>query len=440
MAEPAADRRRRDLPDQRQHRRVHAVGGEQRRAGIQQARPRHHRIGLRLAGRQRRAQRHIGRALLVPGVDDAQARRRRAGRRRTGGRCARPAARRRYRCPCAISVATVASAVDISAVAGLGFFRTFGLRAWTLLPACADRRGQCADCARSCRAAKPCLDKADPHALFARLVHHAESLCRNRLKTPMHRYRSHTCGALREGDIGKTVRLSGWCHRIRDHGGVLFIDLRDHYGITQVVADPDSPAFKLAETLRSEWVVRIDGKVRQRPEGTVNPGAADRPGRGLYRRDRGARRRRRTADAGVRRAGLSGGDPAQIPLPRSAPREAARQHHAARARHQLDPPAHEGGGLLRIPDADPHRLVAGRRARLSGAVAHASGQILRAAAGAAAVQAAHHGGGLRPLFPDRALLPRRGRARRPLARRVLPARSGDELRHASRTCSTRSSR
>ena len=64
----------------------------------------------------------------------------------------------------------------------------------------------------------------------------------------MHRYRSHTCGALRESDIGSTVRLSGWCHRIRDHGGVLFIDLRDHYGLTQVVADPDSKAFKLADT------------------------------------------------------------------------------------------------------------------------------------------------------------------------------------------------
>ena len=88
---------------------------------------------------------------------------------------------------------------------------------------------------------------------------------------PMHRYRSHTCGALREGDIGKAVRLSGWCHRIRDHGGVLFIDLRDHYGLTQVVADPDSKAFKLAETLRSEWVVRIDGKARLRPAGTENP-------------------------------------------------------------------------------------------------------------------------------------------------------------------------
>ncbi len=87
----------------------------------------------------------------------------------------------------------------------------------------------------------------------------------------MHRYRTHTCGALRRDDAGKTVRLSGWCHRIRDHGGVLFIDLRDHYGITQIVADPDSPAFKLAETLRAEWVIRADGKVRLRPAGTENP-------------------------------------------------------------------------------------------------------------------------------------------------------------------------
>jgi aspartyl-tRNA synthetase len=87
----------------------------------------------------------------------------------------------------------------------------------------------------------------------------------------MHRYRSHTCGALRTSNIDETVRLSGWCHRIRDHGGLLFIDLRDHYGLTQCVADPDSPAFKEAEKLRSEWVVRIDGKVRRRPAGTDNP-------------------------------------------------------------------------------------------------------------------------------------------------------------------------
>jgi aspartyl-tRNA synthetase len=87
----------------------------------------------------------------------------------------------------------------------------------------------------------------------------------------MHRYRSHICGALRDSHIDQTVRLSGWCHRIRDHGGVLFIDLRDHYGLTQCVADPDSPAFKDAEKLRAEWVVRIDGKVRRRPAGTENP-------------------------------------------------------------------------------------------------------------------------------------------------------------------------
>src|SRR5215813_597346 len=77
-------------------------------------------------------------------------------------------------------------------------------------------------------------------------------------KVPMHRYRTNTCGALRASDIGREVRLSGWVHRVRDHGGVVFVDLRDHYGITQVVADPDSPAFKTVERLRSEWVVRID--------------------------------------------------------------------------------------------------------------------------------------------------------------------------------------
>src|SRR3979409_1546525 len=103
---------------------------------------------------------------------------------------------------------------------------------------------------------------------------------------PMHRYRNHTCGALREAAIGQTVRLAGWRHRIRDHGGLLFIDLRDHYGMTQCVADPDSPAFKTIETLRSEWVVRIEGKVRKRPAGTDNPemptGAGDGFGREVW--------------------------------------------------------------------------------------------------------------------------------------------------------------
>jgi aspartyl-tRNA synthetase len=92
-----------------------------------------------------------------------------------------------------------------------------------------------------------------------------------RAAAPTHRYRSHTCGALRKGDVGVAVRLSGWVHRVRDHGGLLFIDLRDHYGLTQVVADPDSPAFKAAETVRSEWVIRVNGAIRDRPQGTVNP-------------------------------------------------------------------------------------------------------------------------------------------------------------------------
>ena len=87
----------------------------------------------------------------------------------------------------------------------------------------------------------------------------------------MHRYRTHTCGQLRASDVGAEIRLSGWVHRVRDHGGVLFIDLRDHYGLTQVVVDPDSPAFKSAEIVRAEWVIRIDGTVRRRPEGTENP-------------------------------------------------------------------------------------------------------------------------------------------------------------------------
>lgn len=91
------------------------------------------------------------------------------------------------------------------------------------------------------------------------------------MSRPLHRYRSHNCGAPNEALVSEKIRLSGWCHRIRDHGGVLFIDLRDHYGLTQCVVDPDSPAFAQAEKLRSEWVVRLDGEVRKRPAGTENP-------------------------------------------------------------------------------------------------------------------------------------------------------------------------
>ncbi|MBL3551241.1 aspartate--tRNA ligase [Rhodovulum sulfidophilum] len=87
----------------------------------------------------------------------------------------------------------------------------------------------------------------------------------------MHAYRSHTCADLNKSHVGETVRLSGWVHRVRDHGGILFIDLRDHYGITQVLADPDSPAFADVEKVRSEWCIRIDGVVKARSDDLVNP-------------------------------------------------------------------------------------------------------------------------------------------------------------------------
>jgi aspartyl-tRNA synthetase len=87
----------------------------------------------------------------------------------------------------------------------------------------------------------------------------------------MHAYRSHTCVDLTKANVGETVRLSGWVHRIRDHGGILFIDLRDHYGMTQVLCDPDSPAFKDMEKVRAEWCIKIDGTVMARDESLINP-------------------------------------------------------------------------------------------------------------------------------------------------------------------------
>jgi len=86
-----------------------------------------------------------------------------------------------------------------------------------------------------------------------------------------HPFRTHDCGALTSGEVGQTVRLSGWIHRKRDHGGVLFVDLRDHYGITQIVADEDSPALSLLDSLRVESVVTVDGEVKARSAETINP-------------------------------------------------------------------------------------------------------------------------------------------------------------------------
>src|SRR5450755_2084509 len=87
----------------------------------------------------------------------------------------------------------------------------------------------------------------------------------------MHAYRTHTCGALRAADAGKPARLSGWIHSKRDHGGLLFIDLRDHHGLTQCVFAAGAPAFAAAEALRVESVVTVTGEVVRREGATINP-------------------------------------------------------------------------------------------------------------------------------------------------------------------------
>ena len=233
----------------------------------------------------------------------------------------------------------------------------------------------------------------------------------------MHRYRTSTCGALREGDIGIEARLSGWCHRIRDHGGVLFIDLRDHYGLTQVVADPDSPAFKVAETLRAEWVVRVDGKVRRRPGGTENPDlptgavevyiseievlgpAADLPMPVFGDRiPEETRLKYRFLD--LRRDRLHHNIMTRGAVINSIRRRMKEQGFFEFQTPILTASSPEGARDYLVPS------------RIS------SGRVLRVAAGAAAIQAADHGVRLRPLLPDCAVLPRRGCARRPFTRRL----------------------
>ena len=250
----------------------------------------------------------------------------------------------------------------------------------------------------------------------------------------MHRYRTHTCGALRDSRHrrgGAALRLVPSHPRPRRRA--VHRPARplrpDAGGGRPGFARPSRTPRRCAP---NGWCA-IDGKVRRRPGGHREPRAADRRGRGLHP----ARSR-------------CWARPAELPMPvfgdQEYPEEIRlkyrfldlrreRLHRNIMKRGQIIDSIRrrmKEQRLLRIPDADPDRVVAGRRARLPGAVAAASGQVLRAAAGAAAVQAAHHDRGLRPLFPDRALLPRRGCARRPLARRVLPARRRDELRHAGR--------
>jgi hypothetical protein len=202
--------------------------------------------------------------------------------------------------------------------------------------------------------------------------------------------------------------------------------------MTQIVADPDSPAFKTAETVRGEWVIRIDGEVKARTPTPSTPTC--RPARSrCSHRDRSpveaprncrcrclaSRTTRKTCASSYRFLDLR--------------RETLHANIMTRTKVIAEMRKRMTEiGFAEFADADPDRLVAGRRARLPGAEPHPPRQVLRAAAGTAAVQAAADGVGLRPLLPDRAVLPRRRPARRPAAGRVLPARPRDELRDPGR--------
>ena len=248
--------------------------------------------------------------------------------------------------------------------------------------------------------------------------------------------RTEYCGLTDARFLGQTVTLFGWAHRRRDHGGVIFIDMRDREGLVQVVCDPDrKETFAIADRVRNEFVLRVTGVVRRRPEGTVNPDLQE-------RRDRGARPRARDPQPGDHAAVHDGRRDVSeevrlsyryLDLRREPMQKALRlRHQAAKAvREYLD-----DARLHRRRDAGPLQVHARGRARVPRALAHPRRPVLRAAAVAAALQAAADDRGLRPLLPDREVLPRRGPARRPPAgvhadrhRDLLPHRARDPGPH-----------
>jgi len=213
----------------------------------------------------------------------------------------------------------------------------------------------------------------------------------------MHTYRTHSCGALRPSDAGVTARLSGWVHSKRDHGGLLFIDLRDHFGITQCVFPAGSEAFAAADALRVESVITVTGEVVPREPSTVNPRL---PTGGIELRVR-VLDVQSTADV----------LPIQVAGEHNYPDDLRLKYRFLDLRRDR---VHRNM-LLRagVIASIRRRMVSQGFVEFQTPILTASSpegaqpprQVLRAAAGAAAVQAALHGRGLRPLLPDRALLP-----------------------------------
>ena len=218
-------------------------------------------------------------------------------------------------------------------------------------------------------------------------------------------YRTHKCGDLRKSDAGSDVTLSGWIHRKRDHGGVLFIDLRDTYGLTQCVVDLDSPLLAEIERWRPESVITVTGKVKPRHTGTENArmptgdievyiekatlqsAAEILPLQVADEDQAGEDIRLKYRFLDLRREGMH----SRIRLRNNVIQKMRQEMWAAR--------------VSGIQHPDPHRLQSGGRARLPRPLPPAPRQVLRSAPGAAAIQAAIDGRRLRPLLPDRAVFP-----------------------------------
>ena len=236
--------------------------------------------------------------------------------------------------------------------------------------------------------------------------------------------RTHYCGAVTAADIGNTVTLCGWAHRRRDHGGVIFIDLRDREGMMQVVIDPDTPeAFKLAEDVRSEFVLKIDGLVRPRPAGTENPnmptGMVEMLTKKLEVLNPSLTPPFQIDDDNINeniRLQYRYLDLRREPMQKNL---RLRYRVSKLMRDYLD--AH---GFMEVETPMLTRSTPeGARDYLVPSRVH-DGMFYALPQSPAAVQAAADGGGRRPLLPDHQVLPRRGPARRPPAR-VHPGRPGN---------------